>query len=212
MKPLIIHGHFYQPPRENPWTGSVDPEPGAQPFHDWNERIHAECYLPNSAVRIIDEKTNLELIVNNYAHISFDFGPTLLSWLELQHPETYARIIAADPESAARHSGHGNALAQAYNHAILPLSNERDQRTQIRWGLADFRHRFNRDAEGMWLPETACNDDVLGLLIDEGLGFVILAPQQAKRVRSVKGSQEWEEVVGGNIDTSVAYQYVHRDG
>src|SRR5688572_23546673 len=233
MKPLIIHGHFYQPPRENPWTGSVDPEPGAQPFHDWNERIHAECYLPNSAVRIIDEKTNLELIVNNYAHISFDFGPTLLSWLELQHPETYASIIAADVESAARHSGHGNALAQAYNHAILPLSNERDQRTQIRWGLADFRHRFNRDAEGMWLAETACNDDVLGLLIDEGLRFVILAPQQAKRVRggteipvcpghtteisptvgqTGKSVPPWQTVDGNTVDTSIAYCYFHRDG
>jgi alpha-amylase/alpha-mannosidase (GH57 family) len=224
MKPLIIHGHFYQPPRENPWTGIVDPEPSAQPFHDWNERIHAECYLPNSAVRIVDAKTNLELIVNNYAQMSFDFGPTLLSWLELQHPETYARIIAADLESAAKHSGHGNALAQAYNHAILPLSNERDQRTQIRWGLADFRHRFNRDAEGMWLPETASNDGVLGLLIDEGLRFVILAPQQAKRVRSVTennslqhdhvkaaAEEEWQDVAAGNVDTSIAYRYLHRD-
>lgn len=212
MTALIIHGHFYQPPRENPWTGIVDPEPSAQPFHDWNERIHAECYLPNSAVRIVDEKTNLELIVNNYAHMSFDFGPTLLSWLERQHPATYARIIEADAESAAKHSGHGNALAQAYNHSILPLSNKRDQRTQIRWGLADFRHRFNRDAEGMWLPETASNDDVLGLLIDEGLRFVILAPQQAERIRRGTSSQEWEDVGRRNIDTSVAYRYVHRDG
>ncbi len=184
MSDLIIHGHFYQPPRENPWTGIVDPEPSAHPFHDWNERIHAECYQPNSSVRIVETKTGVELVVNNYAQISFDFGPTLLSWLERQHPETYARIIAADVESTAKHSGHGNALAQAYNHAILPLSNERDQRTQIRWGLADFRHRFSREAEGMWLAETACNDDVLGLLIDEGLRFVILAPQQAQRVRS----------------------------
>ena len=212
MTALIIHGHFYQPPRENPWTGTVDPEPSAQPFHDWNERIHAECYLPNSAVSIVDEKTNRELIVNNYAQVSFDFGPTLLSWLEAQHPATYARIIAADVESASKNGGHGNALAQAYNHSILPLSNERDQRTQIRWGLADFRHRFNRDAEGMWLAETACNDDVLGLLIDEGLRFVILAPQQAKRVRSVPGSREWEDVTGDTIDTSVAYRYLHRDG
>ena len=187
MSALIIHGHFYQPPRENPWTGTVDPEPSAHPFHDWNERVYAECYQPNSAVRIVDAKTELEQIVNNYAQISFDFGPTLLSWLERQHPETYARIIAADVTSAAKHGGHGNALAQAYNHTILPLSNERDQRTQIRWGLADFHHRFNREAEGMWLAETACNHDVLGLLIDEGLRFVILAPQQAERVRSRTG-------------------------
>lgn len=184
MTPLIIHGHFYQPPRENPWTGIIDPEPSASPFHDWNERIHAECYRPNSAVPIVDAKSNQELIVNNYENISFDFGPTLLSWLERQHPETYARILSADVESVATHSGHGNALAQAYNHTILPLSNERDQRTQIRWGLADFTHRFGRNAEGMWLAETAANNDVMGLLIDEALRYVILAPQQAERVRS----------------------------
>ena len=225
MTALIIHGHFYQPPRENPWTGAIDPEPGAQPFHDWNERVHAECYQPNSAVSIFDEKTDQEIVVNNYALISFDFGPTLLSWLERRHPETYARIIEADVQSAGKHGGHGNALAQAYNHTILPLSNARDQRTQIRWGLADFRHRFNRDAVGMWLAETACNDDVLGLLIDEGLRFVILAPQQAQRVRSRTGipacpdstnstpaESEWQDVTGGKIDTSIAYTCFHRDG
>jgi alpha-amylase/alpha-mannosidase (GH57 family) len=244
MNALIIHGHFYQPPRENPWTGTLDPEPSAHPFHDWNERVYAECYQPNSAVPIVDAKTKLEQIVNNYAHISFDFGPTLLSWLERQHPETYARVIAADVESAAKHGGHGNALAQAYNHTILPLSNARDQRTQIRWGLADFRYRFNREAEGMWLAETACNDDVLGLLIDEGVRFVILAPQQAERVRSMTGiavgptgktgeslssgppdsrvdreevgdasaDNEWHDVAGGRVDTSIAYRYFHRDG
>ncbi len=187
MTPLIIHGHFYQPPRENPWTGTIDPELSARPFHDWNERIHAECYQPNSSVKLINAQTNLEQIVNNYGKISFDFGPTLLSWLERQHPATYARIIAADIESATQHGGHGNALAQAYNHTILPLDNERDQRTQIRWGLADFSYRFGRIAEGMWLAETAANDEVLGLLIEEGLRFVILAPQQAGRIRSSMG-------------------------
>jgi alpha-amylase/alpha-mannosidase (GH57 family) len=225
MTALIIHGHFYQPPRENPWTGVVDSEPGAQPFHDWNERIHAECYQPNSAVRIIDAKTNQEVVVNNYEQISFDFGPTLMSWLERQHPETYARILEADAQSAGKHGGHGNALAQAYNHTILPLSNERDQRTQIRWGLADFRYRFNRDAEGMWLAETACNDDVLGLLIDEGSRFVILAPQQAQRVRgrtgipacpdpstSADADNDWLDVTGGKIDTTIPYGFLHRDG
>jgi alpha-amylase/alpha-mannosidase (GH57 family) len=225
MTALIIHGHFYQPPRENPWTGVVDPEPGAQPFHDWNERVYAECYQPNSAVRIVDAKTNQEIVVNNYAQISIDFGPTLLSWLERRHPETYARIIEADAQSAEEHGGHGNALAQAYNHTILPLSNERDQRTQIRWGLADFRHRFHRDAEGMWLAETACNDDVLGLLIDEGLRFVILAPQQAERVRgrtgipacpdpstSADADNDWLDVTGGKIDTTIPYHYSHSDG
>ena len=209
MTALIIHGHFYQPPRENPWIGTIDPEPTAAPFHDWNERIQVECYEPNSAVRIVDASTGKERLINNYAHISFDFGPTLLSWLERNHAETYARIIAADAQSARMRNGHGNALAQAYNHAILPLCNERDRRTQVRWGLADFRHRFGREPEAMWLPETACNDDVLGLLIDEGLRFVILAPQQAARVRLP--SDGWQEVAGNSIDTSIPYSYFHRD-
>jgi alpha-amylase/alpha-mannosidase (GH57 family) len=229
---LIIHGHFYQPPRENPWTGLVDPEAGAHPFHDWNERIHAECYQPNSAARIVDASSGTERIVNNYAHISFDFGPTLLAWLEKEHTETYARIIAADAESASQHGGHGNAIAQAYNHTILPLSNERDRRTQVRWGLADFVHRFGRKPEAMWLGETACNDQVLGLLIDEGLRFVILAPQQGARIRTsrtgipachtsadVQPSEpegnEWQSVSPDSIatiDTSIPYRYFHRDG
>ena len=187
MKALIIHGHFYQPPRENPWTGVVDQEPDALPFHDWNERIHAECYQPNSAAHIVDVKTGEARIVNNYSRISFDFGPTLLSWLERNHAETYSRIIAADAESVLEHDDHGNAIAQGYNHAILPLCNERDRRTQVRWGVADFRHRFGREPESMWLPETACNDEVLDLLIEEGLKFVILAPQQAKRIRNRTG-------------------------
>jgi len=211
MTPLIIHGHFYQPPRENPWTGIIDPEPGALPFHDWNERIYAECYGPNSAARIVVD--GAEQVVNNYAHISFDFGPTLLSWLQQHHVETYSRIIAADSQSALRYGGHGNAIAQAYNHAILPLCNERDQNTQVRWGIADFRYRFDREPESMWLPETACNDDVLGVLIDEGLRFVILAPQQAQRVRSISVLPgEWRTVSRDTIDTGVAYRYFHGDG
>lgn len=218
MTSIIIHGHFYQPPRENPWTGTVDKEPSARPFHDWNERIHAECYRPNSAVPIVDPATNTERIVNNYTHLSFDFGPTLLSWLERQHPETYARIIAADAESLRLRGGHGNAIAQAYSHAILPLCNERDKRTQVRWGVADFRHRFGREPESLWLPETACNDDVLGVLIDEGMRFVILAPGQAERVRktwtdnAVWSENDWQSVAGGKIDVSIAYRYYHRDG
>jgi len=226
MKALIIHGHFYQPPRENPWTGVVDPEPSALPFHDWNERIYAECYQPNSAVQIVDAKSAEALVVNNYSHISFDFGPTLLSWLERNHPDTYARILTADAESVSRHQGHGNAIAHGYNHAILPLCNERDRRTQVRWGLADFRHRFEREPESIWLPETACNDEVLGLLIDEGLKFVILAPRQAKRIRRlinipackqkpekpVVQTSDWQKVNAEAIDTSLAYNYFHRDG
>jgi alpha-amylase/alpha-mannosidase (GH57 family) len=230
MTPLIIHGHFYQPPRENPWTGTIDPEPSALPFHDWNERIHAECYRPNSSVLILDA-TGTERLFNNYAHISFDFGPTLLSWLAQNHAETYAGILAADAESVRRNNGHGNAIAQAYNHAILPLANERDRCTQVRWGLADFRYRFHREPEAMWLPETASNDEVLGLLIDQGMRFVILAPQQAKRVRrktdipvslgqigkSLSQStadieDAWQPVSDGTIDTSLPYRYYHRDG
>ncbi|HBB86695.1 MAG TPA: hypothetical protein DC047_03660 [Blastocatellia bacterium] len=212
MPYLIIHGHFYQPPRENPWTGNIDPEPDAAPFHDWNERIHAECYAPNTAVRI-QAANGSDLIVNNYANISFDFGPTLLSWLERQHPATYSSVIAADAASLARCGGHGNAIAQAYNHAILPLCNERDRLTQIRWGLADFRYRFEREPESMWLPETACNDDVLDSLIDHGLRFVILAPQQAAHIREIRDSPaSWQKTSKDNLDTSIPYRRYHRDG
>ena len=178
MPALIVHGHFYQPPRENPWTGVVEAEPSAAPFHDWNERIHFECYRANAFVRTGEAGPD-EQFINNYAHISFNFGPTLLSWLAQHHAYTSARIMAADRDSTSKHHGHGNAMAQAYGHAILPLCNERDLRTQIRWGLADFRHRFGREAEAMWLPETACNDRVMGALIEEGLRYVILAPNQA---------------------------------
>ena len=178
---LVIHGHFYQPPRENPWTGEVDPEPGAAPFHDWNERIHAECYAPN---------------IVNYPLLSFNFGPTLLSWLESHHRDTYQKILIADRESAAARGGHGNAIAQAYGHAILPLCNERDRLTQVVWGLADFRYRFKREAEALWLPETAANDDVLALLIEQGMRYVILAPNQGK----------------GVVDTSRPYLFRHPDG
>ena len=181
MTALVIHGHFYQPPRENPWTGEVEAEPSAAPYHDWNERIHDECYAPN---------------VVNYPNISFNFGPTLLSWLESHHRDTYQKILDADKESATKRGGHGNAIAQAYGHAILPLCNERDRLTQILWGLADFRFRFGREAESLWLPETAANDDVLALLIEQGLRYVILAPNQAK----------------GEVDTSKPYLFRHPDG
>jgi alpha-amylase/alpha-mannosidase (GH57 family) len=205
---LIVHGHFYQPPRENPWTGVVDQEPDAAPFHDWNERIHAECYRANAAVPFLDERTGTRRFVNNYTHLSFNFGPTLLTWMQRNHPDTYARILAADADSARLRGGHGNAIAQGYSHAILPLCNERDRRTQVRWGLADFRYRFKRDAEAIWLPETACNNDVLDLLIDEGMRFVILAPQQAAGVRAADGS--WEKISPGAVNTGVPYQYRHQ--
>lgn len=207
---LVIHGHFYQPPRENPWTEQVEREPSAQPFHDWNERIHAECYRPNGHARIVDAYGRVERVVNNYANLSFNFGPTLLTWLERSHPETYARVIEADRESARRRGGHGNAIAQGYNHAILPLCNERDRRTQIRWGVADFRHRFRREPESLWLPETACDRPTLDALIDEGLKYVILSPYQAARVRPL-GAKQWH-TVGGEVDTSIPYSYLHSDG
>ena len=222
MPALIIHGHFYQPPRENPWTGIVEEEPSAAPFHDWNERIHVECYLANAFAAINDPATGEEQLVNNYAHVSFNFGPTLLNWLEQNHPDTYNRILEADGESSLQHRGHGNAIAQAYGHAILPLCNEHDLRTQIRWGLADFSYRFGREAEAIWLPETACNDRVMAALIDEGLRFVILAPQQAARVRILTSEKRdrvdlssdpgtWQTVNEVTIDTSVPHRYFHRD-
>ena len=211
MRAIIVHGHFYQPPREDPWTREVHREPGAEPFGNWNERIFQECYRANAYARILDEHHRVEAIINNYLHMSFNFGPTLLSWMERHHPITYGRILEADRQSALRRSGHGNAIAQAYNHCILPLCNERDRRTQIRWGLADFRHRFGRQSEGMWLPETACNHDALEALIEEGVKFTILSPYQADKVRGF-GQTEWIEVSGGRIDPTLPYAYFHRDG
>jgi hypothetical protein len=180
---FVLHGHFYQPPRENPWTEVVPRQPTAAPFRDWNERITAECYRPNGWARILADHGRIVAIVDNYRRLSFDMGPTLLSWLEDHAPETYDRIVGAD--RVAR-----RAIAQAYGHAILPLCNDRDLRTQIRWGLADFRHRFGREAEGLWLPETAVDDRVLAALAEEGVGFTILAPDQIAAVRDPGG--DWE--------------------
>jgi len=208
VKPaLVIHGHFYQPPRENPWTGLVDREPSAAPFHDWNARIHHECYRPNGFARIYDDAGAIVRIVDNYRRMSFNFGPTLASWLEEHEPATYRRVLDADRASVVEHGGHGNALAQAYNHAILPLMNDRDLKTQVRWGLADFRHRFGRPAEGMWLPETACDRRTLATLIDEGVRFTVLAPGQAARV---KLGDRWHEANG--LDPRRPYRFMHPDG
>src|SRR5215213_8854900 len=210
---LVIHGHFYQPPRENPWTELIDREPGAEPFHDWNERITSECYRPNSRARISDAYGRVERIVNNYSSLSFNFGPTLLSWLERSSPDTYARVVEADRESVRRRGGHGNAIAQGYNHSILPLRDERDRRTQVRWGLTDFRLRFGREAEALWLPETACDDATLDTLVEEGMRYVILSPFQAARVRALgAGEHAWRDVSGGDVDTTVPYLYFHTDG
>jgi alpha-amylase/alpha-mannosidase (GH57 family) len=208
---LVIHGHFYQPPRENPWTDHIEHQPSAHPFSNWNERITSECYRPNAFARIVDNYGRVERIVNNYSLINFNFGATLLAWLERFHAQTYACILEADRLSARRRGGHGNAIAQGYHHAILPLCNERDRRTEIRWGLADFRHRFGREPESLWLPETACDDATLGALIDEGLKYVILSPFQAERVRPV-GGDIWLSVIDGQLDTTVPYRYLHPDG
>lgn len=180
---VCVHGHFYQPPRENPWLETVEIQDSAAPYHDWNERITSECYAPNGASRIQNKERQIVRILNNYARMSFNFGPTLLSWLEDFAPRTYRMIQDADQASTTRYSGHGSAVAQVYNHIIMPLANERDARTQIRWGIADFEHRFNRRPEGMWLAETAVSRSVLDLLAQEGIKFTILAPHQCARVR-----------------------------
>jgi alpha-amylase/alpha-mannosidase (GH57 family) len=193
---LCLHGHFYQPPRENPWLEAVEEEASAAPFHDWNERILAECYAPNGRSRIQDEQGRIIRFSNNYEKISFNFGPTLLAWMEGKAPVALSTIRKADQRSQEERGGHGNALAQAYNHIILPLARERDILTQIRWGRADFRKRFGREAEGMWLPETAVNSKVLELLAAEGIRFTILAPHQARRIRPLGGGA-WMEVNGG---------------
>jgi alpha-amylase/alpha-mannosidase (GH57 family) len=218
---LVIHAHFYQPPRENPWTEEVPREPSAAPFHDWNARISAESYRPNAYARIFDGDGRVLAIVNNYEELSFNIGPTLMSWLERHQPAVYRRILdAARGPGGPRNRG---AIAQAYNHIILPLASERDVRTQIRWGLADFRHRFGTEPPGMWLPETAVNDDVLRLLAEEGVGFTVLAPGQAAAVRPLlerasRGpaavpNREWQEISADHpVDTRLPYRWLHPAG
>lgn len=201
---ICIHGHFYQPPRENPWLEAVELQDSAYPFHDWNARITAECYAPNAASRILDAQGRIVKIVNNYARMSFNFGPTLLAWLETESPETYRTILEADQESRRLFSGHGSAIAQAYNHMILPLANRRDKLTQVRWGIRDFEHRFGRFPEAMWLPETAVDIESLEILAEHGIRFSLLAPSQAKRIRRM-GQQEWDDVSGARIDPTRAY-------
>jgi hypothetical protein len=207
---LVVHGHFYQPPRENPWTETVPVEPSAAPFHDWNERITAECYRPNGWARIVDEHERVVALENNYGNLSFNIGPTLAAWLADHAREVLDRMVSGDGVG-------GGGIAQAYNHLILPLATERDIRTQVRWGLADFRLRFGRRAEGMWLPETAVNATVLRVLAQEGVRFTILAPTQAARIRPVHqgrllGSDEpWIDVATAGLDTRRAYRWCDED-
>ena len=202
---ICIHGHFYQPPRENPWLETVELQDSAYPYHDWNERVTAECYAPNSVSRILDGDNQIIQLVNNYSKISFNFGPTLLSWVEAKAPDVYDAILGADRESQKNFSGHGSALAQVYNHMILPLANARDRRTQILWGIRDFERRFKRMPEGMWLPETAVDLESLEILAELGIRFTILAPHQANRVRTI-GGRVWRDVSGSRIDPTQAYE------
>ena len=207
---VCVHGHFYQPPRENPWLETVELQESAAPYHDWNERITSECYAPNGASRITNTENEIIRIMNNYARVSFNFGPTLLSWLEEKAQRTYRMILDADVVSAERYSGHGSAVAQAYNHIILPLANERDARTQIRWGIADFEARFARRPEGMWLAETAVNTRVLEMMADEGIAFTILAPHQCRHVRRIAedggDAAAWIEMPNATVNTTHPYQ------
>ena len=205
-KYLTIHGHFYQPPRENPWLESIELQDSALPFHDWNERITLECYNPNSASRIVDAKNKVIDIVNNYSLMSYNFGPTLLSWMEKFAPKTYERIIKADVVSRVKFSGHGNAIAQVYNHMIMPLANRHDKETQVKWGIRDFEYRFGRMPEGMWLAETAVDDETLEVLADNGIKFTILSPYQSLKYRKM-GEKDWTDAGWGNIDPAKPYRY-----
>ncbi len=217
---ITIHGHFYQPPRENPWLETVETQDSAAPYHDWNERITAECYAPNGASRIVNRENQIIRIINNYSRISFNFGPTLLSWLEANAPRAYKHILEADRRSQLRFGGHGSAMAQVYNHIILPLANTRDRLTQIRWGIADFESRFKRRPEGMWLSETAVDSESLELLADHGIRFTVLAPSQCARVRQLAEKIKpappadadldtkaipWQETHNGSVDTTRPY-------
>lgn len=204
MRYVCVHGHFYQPPRENPSLEAIEVQDSAYPYHDWNERITAECYARNAVSRILDSEQQIVEMVNNYARMSFNFGPTVLSWLQDKAKSVYAAVLDADRLSQHAFGGHGSAMAQAYNHMIMPLANRRDKVTQVRWGIKDFQHRFGRMPEGMWLPETAVDIETLDVLADHGIKFTILAPRQAKRVRG-KTARNWRDVSGARIDPSRAY-------
>ncbi|MDA8174248.1 MAG: DUF3536 domain-containing protein [Nitrospiraceae bacterium] len=218
---LAIHAHFYQPPRENAWLEEIETQDSAYPYHDWNERINSECYAANAYSRILGAGDRIEQIVNNYEKISFDFGPTLLIWMKDHAPEIHEAVVRADKHSAAERSGHGNAIAHCYNHIIMPLANSRDKKTQIAWGIEDFKFRFGRNPEGMWLPETAVDTESLELMAEAGIRFTILAPSQAHRIRpaqkakkanprgkpgKVETGPEWTHVDQGSLDITRAYR------
>jgi len=202
---VCVHGHFYQPPRENPWLEAIELQDSAYPYHDWNDRITAECYAPNATSRILDETGRIVRLENNYSKISFNFGPTLLSWMKDNTPDSYDAIIQADKKSQERFSGHGSALAQPYNHIIMPLANQRDKLTQVIWGKRDYQHRFGREPRGMWLPEAAVDIETLEILAEHGILFTVLAPGQARSVRRIGDEGEWQDVSEAKIDPTMAY-------
>ena len=207
---VCIHGHFYQPPRENPWLETVETQDTAAPYHDWNERICAECYATNGAARIVNKSKMITRIVNNYARISFNFGPTLLSWLRENAPRTYRMILDGERRSRKSYKGHSSAMAQVYNHIILPLANRRDRITQIRWGIADYQRHYGAAPEGMWLAETAADNESLELLAQHGIKFTVLAPHQCRRIRSLKegggkAGANWTETHNASVDTTRPY-------
>ncbi len=203
---ICIHGHFYQPPRHNPWLEDVELQDSAYPFHDWNEKVSEECYKANTASRILDKEGDIIRIVNNYTWISFNFGPTLLSWMKKHQPETYQSILEADKASQEKFSGHGSAIAQPYNHIIMPLTNKPDKYTQVYWGIKDFQSHFGRDPEGMWLPETAVDYETLEILAELGIKYTILAPHQAARIRKMEKGTPWQEVKDADIDFRLPYR------
>lgn len=206
---LCIHGHFYQPPRENPWTDQIEVQPSAAPYHDWNERIAVESYIPNGASKVLDSDGRITRIVNNYEFMNFNFGPTLLSWMKDKFPVGYKRIIDGDKASCKKNGGHGNAIAQVYNHIIMPLASRRDKLTQIRWGKIDFKAHFDREPESMWLAETAVNTETIECLIEENIKYLILSPTQAETIinDAVKnGSGDIIDVGNGNVDSTRAYR------
>jgi alpha-amylase/alpha-mannosidase (GH57 family) len=204
-KCICVHGHFYQPPRENPWLEAVEIQDSAAPFHDWNERITNESYAPNARARLLDANGRIEKIVSNYSRMSFNFGPTLLSWMKDKMPEIHDAIVNADKKSRERFSGHGSAIAQVYNHMILPLANTRDKNTQVIWGIKDFEHRFGRKPEGMWLSETAADNETLEALANHGIKFTILSPFQTARIRPLTENSEWQDANGAHVDPSMPY-------
>jgi len=216
---VTLHGHFYQPPRENPWLGGIERQPSAYPYHDWNEKIAAACYTPNTVSRVLDDAGRIDHIINNFAYMSFNIGPTLFHWLERRLPRTAERIVAGDVESRERNGGHGNAVAQVYNHVIMPLASRREKELQVCWAIADFRKTYGREPEGMWLAETACNQETLEVLVDHGIRFTILAPGQVERVRPIGGPShskrtsrkgQWTDVSDASVDTTRPYRVFPR--